>query len=150
VKTVVRPPEGWRLVDDRDDGGARWQRDDGSVVLEVTPLELRGEDDAAWRRRAVVEGADPADVRVGRTSVERAASGWPMEVIEVAVVEGERLLEARLVVLFVFLQHRTALRFRAREPAALTAHHPEVMAILGSAGPDWSSDELLALSELWS
>jgi len=149
VRLTFDLPPGWNILESQADGRLLAQRDGAELALAVDPLRLpptSGADGDA----ALVGRADPASIRAGRRSRGQTSCGWPFELIEVAVIVQGQLVEARIVILFEFLHRVCALRFGASLPATLTTFHPEIMAIIGSARPDWDGASPVTISELWA
>jgi hypothetical protein len=149
VKTTCTWPAGWTTVEERPDGAFRVAREGVALEVEVEPLRLPPLD-GSHVLAALVGASDPETVRIGTHSEGRTQSGWPYRLTEVAVFDGDHLIEARIVIALEFLQRVTALRIRAREPALLTTFHAELMTILDSAQPDWRDEVPAELSGLWS
>jgi hypothetical protein len=146
VKTAVEPVPEWTAIDERADGSCRLVRAGADLTIDVRPLVPIG-DREAQARAAVLGDTSPSAARFRERAQARTTLGWPMEVFLVDVDGAQP--EARLAFVLELIDHVAVLVVRARPPALLDGHRDEIRAIVGSARPDWSTDELVALAEAW-
>jgi hypothetical protein len=135
-------------VDDRPDGGWRAERD--GLAVEASPLSLRPDNLIAWAQ-SVVRASAPADaIKVIEEKDQATDLGWPLHWIEVEVSRPEEPAARRLFAFYHFLDYAAHVVVDAADPAALAAARDDLLAALLRARPDWSTDEVVALAQLWA
>lgn len=146
MQTFCEFPSTWQVEPRRADGFVRATSPGADCYVEVDPLDLPTRE--RQQLPDPILGSTRSDaVRIGARSIGATKAGWRYELVEVAVVEDGRLVEARLVILLSFLERLGALRFGAADPSVLKTRHAEIMAMIESARPDWNGAEVVAIAD---
>jgi hypothetical protein len=115
----------------------------------VTPLNELMDHWLPWQRKAI-GWAVPADAKVEVISETKTQSTleWPAIVIESVISVAEVPVEARLTVLYFFMEWCAVVVFRT-PPAQLAAERERAMTAILGARPDWTTPSALSLSQLY-
>ncbi len=146
MKLVLDLPAEW-TVETASDGSYRAVSSsaDGSrrVELHGAAFRVREENLLRWARVVIADefGDEFEFVRDGNA---RTTLGWHARVSLVEREGGER----RLYAFYDFLDYATYAEIRA-ERAVLEAREEELEALLLTARPDFSSDAIVAMIQLW-
>lgn len=146
---------GFEPVDEQD-GMRVFVAQNAKLELRIGPLVLRPatEDDA--RLRALLAHGLSLSQRLHILSDRRGPSevGWPLRIVHATVVSGAGWsggeTEHRLVASYRFFEHRGDALLRIGDKHLFDANRDEVLALLRSGWPLWSTPAGVAvLSELW-
>lgn len=121
------------------------------LVVMVSPLQPYPEDAAEWVRRQFTTEAIPADAEVSMVVTADLATvdGWPLHYAE-GTVASDGAVEARVVILYKFVDHGAGVILRSPDAAQLAAHRQEVLDVLGQATPDWGAQDTACLANLFA
>jgi len=120
------------------------------LVITYGPIIVRPDEPRPWMEQTA-RGDVPREskVTIGRTGEGVTAVGWPLRFVEAEVVNARgELTEVRLCAFYTFMEHASVAIVRAANRAGMEAHGKAVLAILGSARPDWTG-EPACLAEVW-
>jgi hypothetical protein len=120
---------------------------DPSIVIH--PLRKAEAHLAPWKHQ-VLDCLRPPFARADLVSETGGTSalGWPIETVESRITVGDEVLERRISILYFMLEWCGAVVFRASVPR-FAAERERAMQILRGARPDWSTDEVVAVAQLF-
>ena len=122
----------------------------GLVVL-LSPLQPYPEDAAEWVRRQFTVEAIPDDAVVTMVlGVDLTTrDGWPLHYAEAHIASAAGT-EARVVILYRFVEHGAGVILRSPDAALLALHRGEILDVLGQAVPDWGAQDTVCLANLFA
>lgn len=146
---------GFELVDEQD-GMRVLVAHNAKLELRIGPLVLRPATEDEARLRSLLSHGLTLSQRIHVLSDRRGPSavGWPLRIVHATVVSGAGWsggeTEHRLVASYRFFEHRGDALLKIGDKHLFDAHRDEVLALLRSGWPLWSSPAGVAvLSELW-
>ncbi|MCS6914484.1 MAG: hypothetical protein RMK29_13240 [Myxococcales bacterium] len=143
-------PATWR-PDPASAGGAVLRAPEGLVLhvagLVPVPADYIGAQEELLRLGVPSGGT----LRVHEDLLGETDLGWPMRRVLTEVVDPEgRVLEVRLHAFYQFLYYAAHAVAVSPDPAVLRAHLPLLTEALGRGRPDWRSDQVVAVEEIFS
>jgi tetratricopeptide (TPR) repeat protein len=129
---------------------------DGKPDLIVTfgALTLLPDEQRPWIEQTLASDVPSgARIKLGRSLDAETDTGWPMRIVEAQVLapRSDDLIEHRVCAFYAFLEHAGVAMVRAGNRARLDAAGPTVMAMFGSARPDWSTPgQPASLADFWN
>jgi hypothetical protein len=143
----IEAPAGWSISTAAP--GIRVGQHPDGMVMAIGPITPLPEDQHGWRDAAIRSQLPPgARAEVIASADTTTSLGWPIRVVDVAVHQGERLLERRLLGFFHLLEFGCVVVARGPD-AAMTTARDALVAAFAAAWPRWSSGEIASLHELW-
>lgn len=141
MKIDLRLPAGWTEVASGDGHRATSAQLPG-IVIETAPLIVREDNLIAWSRRIMCQQLKTADAKLQLEVDERGTTtdGWPTWFV--VAKAAARPADTRAFAFYHFLDYATFASVRG--PGA-AAH----LDLLRSARPDYTSDTVVAIEELW-
>jgi tetratricopeptide (TPR) repeat protein len=124
--------------------------DQPDLLVEWEELELLPDDQRAWVQATLRRDLAPtAALDVGADETTTTASGWPLRLVEAAVLGSDgAVLERRLVAFYAFFEHAATAMLRGLSTERFEAERDRLRDILVAAAPDWR-ESISALSQLW-
>jgi hypothetical protein len=115
--------------------------------LESLPADLR-----AWGDRIVFAGHSTEDVRVRQVQDTKTENGWPLTMFgsDVIDVKTGNVVERRLHAVYRFEKHGGVAALRSASVHLFESVVADVLAVLLKGQPDWSTDAIPALADLWN
>src|SRR6185503_14928798 len=147
MKTVLAWPPSWSLAEWSDEGFTLVVDPEG-LTLEVLAPRYRTRDTSILARERLERGLPPGALQIARTTRLTTACGWPLDLVDAAVIERGEVIEGRMAAVYQFLDHAAVALVRSRRQTLLGKHRAQVVEALRSARPAWSGARVLA--DLWS
>lgn len=117
--------------------------------LTILPDEQRG-----WIEEALLaELPAGAHIAMGASSEWQTAAGWPMRLVEAQMLatRPDVVIEERVCAFYAFMEHAAVAMLRAGNKAHIEDNRDELLAILQSGRPDFSTPgQPVCLAQVWS
>lgn len=119
------------------------------LIVTYGPLIVKPDEPRVWAdQTARADIPRGASVKLGRMVDQTSNDGWPIRFIEADVTAETKLVEARLCVMYTFMEHACAVTVRAAARDRIEARFDELLAILRAGRPDWRAHPL-CLADAW-
>lgn len=124
---------------------------EGTTVLIAAGLLVPQSPDEEARSRGVLAvELGGHQLRPAQTVLGKTDTGWPMELTPALVMDGERVVEQRLLALYRFAEWRAHVLVRGFREDAWQQHTPTIRTALASARPGWRADgEVYCIAHLY-